>query len=293
MNMASGIVQLQFSILSRQFAMTMARHGFARTNKETCNPIFFREFNEGAQVQFCQFCQYGAAEAHQRMVVPGHYIRGGFMHRGGFADEWEEVRRKRYYLYDSSDCHYRFGIYLDDPAGMETAVDNAIVLLDVRKTISKEEDHAEWKRLEREFRAEFHALLKPYGFKKKGLHSILSTDNGLLIDIYPQKSSWSDTFYFNVSIGVLDTPENQGWYDPILPGTPGEKLGFTMADARMFEDTIDWRMADCDVLLNAIRDYLEIWVLPVINMPPDERIAAHLCKKFLLFPILDIPKRQT
>ncbi len=293
MNMASGIIQPQFSILSRQFAMTMARHGFARTNKETCNPIFFREFNEGAQVQFCQFCQYGAAEAHQRMVVPGHYIRGGFMHRGGFADEWEEVRRKRYYLYDSSDCHYRFGIYLDDPAGMETAVDNAIALLDVRKTISKEEDHAEWKRLEREFRTEFHALLKPYGFKKKGLHSILSTDNGLLIDIYPQKSSWSDTFYFNVSIGVLDTPENQGWYDPILPGTPGEKLGFTMADARMFEDTIDWRMADRDALLNAIRDYLEIWVLPVINMPPDERIAAHLRKKFLLFPILDIPKRQT
>ena len=64
-------------------------------------------------------------------------------------------------------CHYRKAINVADPSEMKAVVHLADSDMNMRLSVSKEEDTDEWKAKDREFRVWFHGILAGYSFKKQ------------------------------------------------------------------------------------------------------------------------------
>ena len=68
------------------------------------------------------------------------------------------------------------------------------------KDLSKEEILAVKKERQKEFLSHFARALKPLGFKKKGTKWTKLLENQRALTFYAQKSSFSDQYYFNVTV---------------------------------------------------------------------------------------------
>ncbi len=148
-------------------------HFFLRTMEQTAFVINFEEDEEG-----CITILYGFAST----TFMGD--EEWFLNHGSCIDE----------------CQVRNIICICDEeseAGARTSISD---FYEQYKNYSKEEILAVKKERQKEFLSHFARALKPLGFKKKGTKWTRALDNGRALTFDAQKSSFSDQYYFNVTV---------------------------------------------------------------------------------------------
>jgi len=180
----------------------------------------------------------------------------GVMYRHGFAFDWEASVSMNFSYEAPDSCHYRKAINIADPSEMKAAVLLADNDMNMRLSVSKEEDTSEWKAKDREFRAWFHGILAEYGFRKQRNIFSATVFGGLTMIAREQKSTYSDVFYFNFEVKIAQ--ENR------------ERAGVSKSyyHCRWHEGseyTLDWLLTPRDVFETSIRSYLDQTIVPVLS----------------------------
>ncbi|MBQ4102570.1 MAG: DUF4304 domain-containing protein [Oscillospiraceae bacterium] len=94
--------------------------------------------------------------------------------------------------------------------------------------------------------------LKPLGFKKKNSTWTYSLNENYYVSFNAQKSAYSDSYYFNIYIGLFGT-NNYGdcFYTRVSPQN----------------DVTDWQLISKEEFLSWLHTMIETDLLPIINTP--------------------------
>lgn len=151
---------------------------------------------------------------------------------------------------DMDDCQVRNILCIWDAeseAGAKTIISN---FYEQYKNHAKEEILAVKKERQKEFLAHFARALKPLGFKKKGTKWTRELENGRALTFDAQKSSFSDQYYFNITVHEASNLYTTYSYERVV----------------MYgSDIYNWQLMTQDQIENLIQYALKNYIEPKLN----------------------------
>ena len=152
---------------------------------------------------------------------------------------------------DKDSCHIR-NIISVSKENEEAAKQIILELYNKYKSFTKDEILALKKERQKEFLNNFAKALKPLGFKKKGAKWSKELENGYFLYFDAQKSAFSDEYYFNVSIKLLNEVSVGCFYTRVV----------------MHEQGIyNWQLMSDEQIKNLVNYTLDNYLTPILNTP--------------------------
>lgn len=180
----------------------------------------------------------------------------GFTSTAFFA--FGEGDRKYFEQFGTSDddCTLRYAveIYNDDDA--DAAMKQIDEFYYKYHNIEKDELLAIAKERRKEFILQIASLLKPLKFKKKGNTWTRSLAEDYYVEFNAQKSSFSDQYYFNISIAPVARKGPFGCYYTRIDA-PGTNI-------------FDWQLMPTDEMQTLLVNAIQKLILPILNTPLTE-----------------------
>ncbi len=152
---------------------------------------------------------------------------------------------------DKDSCHIRkiSSVYEENE---ETVLQEITQFYDKYKSLSKDDILLQKKEIQKTFLNNFSKALKPLGFKKKGAKWLKELVNSFFLTFDAQKSSFSDQYYFNVSIA------------------PQNNIGFGCLYTRvvMYEEGIyNYQLMSDKQIESLVNFALDNYITPIISTP--------------------------
>ena len=151
---------------------------------------------------------------------------------------------------DIDDCQVRNILCIWDAeseAGAKTIISN---FYEQYKNHTKEEILAVKKERQKEFLAHFARALKPLGFKKKGTKWTRELENGRALTFDAQKSSFSDQYYFNITVHEASNLYTTYSYERVVMYGSG---------------IYNWQLMTQDQIENLIQYTIKNYIEPILN----------------------------
>ena len=151
---------------------------------------------------------------------------------------------------DRDDCQVRNILCIRDAeseAGAKTIISN---FYEQYKNHAKEEILAVKKERQKEFLAHFARALKPLGFKKKGTKWTRELENGRALTFDAQKSSFSDQYYFNITVHEASNLYTTYSYERVVMYGSG---------------IYNWQLMTQDQIENLIQYAIKNYIEPILN----------------------------
>ena len=155
---------------------------------------------------------------------------------------------------DEDSCHIRKIVSVTKEKE-ETVRQEITEFYDKYKLFEKDEILALKKEHQKDFLNNFAKALKPLGFKKKGAKWSKELENGYFLFFDAQKSAFSDEYYFNVSIKLLNENGVGCFYTRVV-----------MCEQNIY----NWQLMSEKQIEKLVNYTLGNYILPILNTPLQE-----------------------
>ncbi len=152
---------------------------------------------------------------------------------------------------NKDDCHIRKIISVSKE-NEEAAKQIIKDLYNKYKSFTKDEILSLKKECQKEFLNNFAKVLKPLGFKKKGTKWSRELENGYFLFLDAQKSAFSDEYYFNVIIKLLNESSVGCFYTRVVMGE---------------QNIYNWQLMSDKQIETLVNYTLDNYITPILNTP--------------------------